>query len=154
LKTVFLNIFSIIRYRLPQTQNELPNIPATTSGYTDHVPHLCGIRRASESSFREWRIAGGVLLGPSLLGWIEPSQTFRLLAEIGINLLLFEVGLIFAELERVNDILVNNVYVTTIIVIALTTLLPLRAQGILQSLRQPILRGELTVWQSAEFIMF
>jgi Kef-type K+ transport system membrane component KefB len=95
-----------------------------------------------------------VLLGPSLLGWIEPSQTFRLLAEIGINLLLFEVGLIFAELERVNDILVNNVYVTTIIVIALTTLLPLRAQGILQSLRQPILRGELTVWQSAEFIMF
>lgn len=56
-----------------------------------------------------------MLLGPSLLGWIEPSQTFRLLAEIGINLLLFEVGLIFAELERVNDILVNNVYATTII---------------------------------------
>ena len=35
----------------------------------------------------------GVLLGPSLLGWIEPTQTFRLLAEIGIILLLFEVGI-------------------------------------------------------------
>jgi Na+:H+ antiporter len=38
-------------------------------------------------------LLAGVVLGPSLLGWIEPSQTFRLLAEIGIILLLFEVGL-------------------------------------------------------------
>ena len=38
-------------------------------------------------------LLAGVLLGPSLLGWIEPAQTFRLLAEIGIILLLFEVGL-------------------------------------------------------------
>ena len=38
-------------------------------------------------------LLAGVILGPSLLGWIEPSQTFRLLAEIGIILLLFEVGL-------------------------------------------------------------
>lgn len=35
----------------------------------------------------------GVLLGPSLLGWISPSDTIKLLAEIGIILLLFEVGL-------------------------------------------------------------
>lgn len=35
----------------------------------------------------------GVLLGPSLLGWVEPSAIIRLLAEIGIILLLFEVGL-------------------------------------------------------------
>ena len=35
----------------------------------------------------------GVLLGPSLLGWIEPGQVIKLLAEIGIILLLFEVGL-------------------------------------------------------------
>jgi Kef-type K+ transport system membrane component KefB len=35
-----------------------------------------------------------------------------------------EVGLIFAELGRVNGILVDNVYAATIIVIALTTLLP------------------------------
>jgi Na+:H+ antiporter len=35
-----------------------------------------------------------------------------------------EVGLIFAELGRVNGILVDDVYAATIIVIALTTLLP------------------------------
>ena len=38
-------------------------------------------------------ILAGVLLGPSLLGWIEPVEPVRLLAEIGIILLLFEVGL-------------------------------------------------------------
>lgn len=35
----------------------------------------------------------GVLLGPSLLGWVEPAPVIRLLAEIGIILLLFEIGL-------------------------------------------------------------
>ncbi|MDX1810701.1 MAG: cation:proton antiporter [Gammaproteobacteria bacterium] len=35
----------------------------------------------------------GILLGPSLLGWIEPNDVLKLLAEIGIILLLFEVGL-------------------------------------------------------------
>lgn len=38
-------------------------------------------------------LAAGVLLGPSLLGWVEPLPVIRLLAEIGIILLLFEVGL-------------------------------------------------------------
>lgn len=49
------------------------------------------IRLKSPSVIGE--LLAGVLLGPSLLGWIEPTQTFRLLAEIGIILLLFEVGL-------------------------------------------------------------
>ncbi len=35
----------------------------------------------------------GVMLGPSLLGWIEPYEAIKLMAEIGIILLLFEVGL-------------------------------------------------------------
>ena len=35
----------------------------------------------------------GILVGPSVLGWIEPNAILRLLAEIGIILLLFEVGL-------------------------------------------------------------
>jgi len=35
----------------------------------------------------------GVVLGPSLLGWIQPLEAIRLMAEIGIILLLFEVGL-------------------------------------------------------------
>lgn len=38
-------------------------------------------------------LLAGVVLGPSLLGWIAPAETFRMLAEIGIILLLFEVGL-------------------------------------------------------------
>lgn len=38
-------------------------------------------------------LLAGVLLGPSLLGWIEPVTVIKLLAEIGIILLLFEVGL-------------------------------------------------------------
>jgi Kef-type K+ transport system membrane component KefB len=35
----------------------------------------------------------GIVLGPSLLGWMTPGEAVRLLAEIGIILLLFEVGL-------------------------------------------------------------
>ena len=38
-------------------------------------------------------LLAGVVLGPSLLGWIEPAEAIRLMAEIGIILLLFEVGL-------------------------------------------------------------
>ena len=38
-------------------------------------------------------LLAGVVLGPSLLGWIEPYEALKLLAEIGIILLLFEVGL-------------------------------------------------------------
>ena len=38
-------------------------------------------------------LLAGVLLGPSLLGLIEATETLRLLAEIGIILLLFEIGL-------------------------------------------------------------
>ena len=38
-------------------------------------------------------LLAGVVLGPSLLGWIEPHEVIHLLAEIGIILLLFQVGL-------------------------------------------------------------
>ena len=38
-------------------------------------------------------LVAGIVLGPSLLGFIEPNQVLHLLAEIGIILLLFEVGL-------------------------------------------------------------
>lgn len=38
-------------------------------------------------------VAAGILIGPSLLGWVEPNQLILILAEIGIILLLFEVGL-------------------------------------------------------------
>lgn len=38
-------------------------------------------------------LIAGVILGPSILGWLEPNEVLKLLAEIGIILLLFEVGL-------------------------------------------------------------
>jgi Kef-type K+ transport system membrane component KefB len=38
-------------------------------------------------------LLAGVVLGPSLLGWLTPDETIRVLAEIGIILMLFEVGL-------------------------------------------------------------
>ena len=46
-----------------------------------HIPPIIG------------EIFAGIIIGPSLLGWVDPSDAFRLLAEIGIILLLFEVGL-------------------------------------------------------------
>jgi Na+:H+ antiporter len=38
-------------------------------------------------------LMAGVVLGPSLLGWLQPTEIIKLLAEIGIILLLFQVGL-------------------------------------------------------------
>ncbi len=38
-------------------------------------------------------LLAGVVIGPSILGWVEPDEILKLLAEIGIILLLFEVGL-------------------------------------------------------------
>ncbi len=38
-------------------------------------------------------LTAGILLGPSLLGWVTPNDTLKILAEIGIVLLLFEVGM-------------------------------------------------------------
>jgi Kef-type K+ transport system membrane component KefB len=34
-------------------------------------------------------LLAGLLIGPSLLGWVTPDTTMKLLAEIGIILLLF-----------------------------------------------------------------
>ncbi|MFA6916889.1 MAG: cation:proton antiporter [Parachlamydiales bacterium] len=38
-------------------------------------------------------LAAGIIIGPSLFGWVEISEPIHLLAQIGIILLLFEVGL-------------------------------------------------------------
>src|SRR3990172_7280943 len=38
-------------------------------------------------------LLAGLLIGPSLLGWVSPDTTMKLLAEIGIILLLFAVGM-------------------------------------------------------------
>ncbi len=44
-------------------------------------------------------LVAGIVLGPSLLGWVLPSEAIKLLAEIGIILLLFEIGL-ESDLDR------------------------------------------------------
>ncbi len=46
-----------------------------------HIPPVIG------------ELIAGIILGPSLLGWVTPNEVIKLLAEIGIILLLFEVGL-------------------------------------------------------------
>src|SRR5688572_25181897 len=38
-------------------------------------------------------IIAGVLVGPSVLGWIEPNEVLSALAELGVMFLLFRVGL-------------------------------------------------------------
>jgi Kef-type K+ transport system membrane component KefB len=38
-------------------------------------------------------LLAGILLGPTAFGWLEPDPVIRMLAEIGIILLLFEAGL-------------------------------------------------------------
>ena len=38
-------------------------------------------------------IAAGIVIGPSLLGWVEPTDAIRVLAEVGVIILLAEVGL-------------------------------------------------------------
>ncbi len=49
------------------------------------------IRLKSPSVIGE--LFAGIVIGPSLFGWIEPVESLRLMAEIGVILLLFEVGL-------------------------------------------------------------
>jgi Kef-type K+ transport system membrane component KefB len=38
-------------------------------------------------------LLAGVLVGSSVLGWVEPTQTLKLMGDIGVMLLLFEIGL-------------------------------------------------------------
>jgi Kef-type K+ transport system membrane component KefB len=48
-------------------------------------------------------IAAGCVVGPSALGWVQPAEALDVLAEIGVVLLLFSVGLEtrLAEMKRV-----------------------------------------------------
>jgi Na+:H+ antiporter len=38
-------------------------------------------------------LVAGVLIGSSMLGWVEATQTLRLMGDVGVMLLLFEIGL-------------------------------------------------------------
>jgi Kef-type K+ transport system membrane component KefB len=60
---------------------------------------LLGAKAAAQISFRLGlpavfgELLLGLALGPSLLGWLAPSQTLHLLADIGVILLMFKAGL-------------------------------------------------------------
>jgi len=47
-------------------------------------------------------ILAGVLIGPSVLGWVNPDQTLSALAELGVMFLLFRVGLEVKASELMN----------------------------------------------------
>jgi len=47
-------------------------------------------------------LAAGIFLGPTFLGWVSLNDTIKLLAEIGIILLLFDVGL-ETDLKRLKE---------------------------------------------------
>ncbi|MCF6207315.1 MAG: cation:proton antiporter [Sulfurovum sp.] len=47
-------------------------------------------------------LTAGLLIGPSFLGWVTPNDTIKMLAEIGIILLLFDVGL-ETDLKRLKE---------------------------------------------------
>jgi len=66
-------------------------------------------------------VTAGIVIGPSLFGFIEPDATFHLLAEIGILLLLFEVGL-ETDVGRIIKVGVQSILValTGVIVPALS----------------------------------
>lgn len=60
---------------------------------------LAGAKLLAEI-FERWQqpavvgeILAGILIGPSLLGWVEPNEITNILAEIGVIFLLFTVGL-------------------------------------------------------------
>lgn len=61
---------------------------------------IFGVAKALAEVFERWgqpgiigEILAGVLLGPSLLNWVQPDRTITVLAEMGAMFLLFRVGL-------------------------------------------------------------
>lgn len=77
-------------------------------------------------------IVAGVLIGPSLLGWVAPSDALRALSDLGVLFLLFGIGL---EV-KVSNLL--RVGLTAVAVAALGELVPFFAGwGILLAWRTP-----------------
>ena len=73
-------------------------------------------------------IAAGCVVGPSLLGWIHPSEALDVLAEIGVVLLLFAVGL-ETRLEQMKQVGRSALLVGVLGVIVPFALGALWAQG-------------------------
>ncbi len=58
-------------------------------------------------------ISVGIALGPSLFGLVSPNESLKLLAELGIILLLFQIGL-EADLEKIREVGLQAVSVALI----------------------------------------
>ena len=58
-------------------------------------------------------VFAGILIGPSFLHFVEPNQILKILAEIGIILLLFEVGL-ETDVKKLKDAGVRSVIVAVV----------------------------------------
>jgi Kef-type K+ transport system membrane component KefB len=81
-------------------------------------------------------IIAGVILGPSVLGWIKPNEVLTTLAELGVMFLLFRVGLEVksSELMRVGG--------TALVVAVLGVVLPFAAGwGILAATGAPLIEA-------------
>jgi hypothetical protein len=89
-------------------------------------------------------LAAGVILGPSLLGVMEPNEVLRMLAEIGIILLLFEVGL-ETDIQRLVRA-GNKSLVVAIGGLVAPFLLGLRSPP-------PVLASQYACWQTSGAIM-
>ncbi len=81
-------------------------------------------------------IAAGALIGPSGLGWVGEAAHIQVLAEIGVVLLLFGIGLEFS-LERLRR-LWKVLTLGGALQVGLTTLATL---GLARALGQPVERG-------------
>src|SRR3954447_26043063 len=46
-------------------------------------------------------ILAGVLIGPYVLGWMQPNEILRILSDLGVMFLLFRVGLEVKALELI-----------------------------------------------------
>lgn len=95
-----------------------------------HIPLLLFILFASAKLFAELferlrmpaivgEIVAGVLLGPSVLGWVEPNEVLHTLSELGVMFLLFRVGL------EVNPAEMRKQTTTAALIAAMGVLLPM-----------------------------
>lgn len=64
-------------------------------------------------------LMAGLILGPSILGWVKPSDTLRVLAEVGVILIMFSAGV----MTNIKDIKENGL--AALLVAAAGVLLPL-----------------------------
>jgi Kef-type K+ transport system membrane component KefB len=74
-------------------------------------------------------ILAGVIIGPSVLGWVQPSEITHLLSEIGVIFLLFSAGL------ETKPAAILRVGVTATVVAVLGVILPLLAGWALMRMR-------------------